>query len=141
MSEMPGSLSRAELFPLGELAEVLPGISTGARMDHSSAGTHQIILSRHLVPGLPYHYESSDEFRIQPGRDPKKYEVRGGDVLLMSRGTRNLASWIESVPEQTVAPVSFYIIRPMQLLDASYLTWFMNQPTAQRAIGDIRTGA
>jgi hypothetical protein len=131
----------ARLHRLGEVAAVLPGLSTGGRLEHDPSGTHQVVLSRHLVAGLPYRYEPADEFRIHPGRDAAKYQIRPGDVLFMSRGTRNVAAWIESVPNPSVAPVSFYVIRPSLLVDPGYLAWFLNQRGAQRAIADIRTGA
>jgi hypothetical protein len=138
---MPGRTKQVAIAGLADLAEVLPGISTGTRLEHSPAGSHQLVLSRHLVPGLPYRYHAGDEFRIDPGRNARRYELRVGDVLFMSRGTRNVASWIESVPDPTVAPVAFYILRPRSGMDAGYLTWFLNQAGAQRAIADIRTGA
>jgi hypothetical protein len=129
------------LYSLGEVASVLPGLSTGGRLEHDPLGSHQVVLSRHLVAGLPYRYDGRDEFRIQVGRDATKYEIRLGDVLFMSRGVRNVASWIESLPDRSVAPVSFYIIRSSGALVPGYLTWFLNQRIAQRAIADIRTGA
>jgi hypothetical protein len=126
---------------IADLVEILPGLSTGGPLAHTADGSHQVLLSRHLVPGLPYRYSAAHEFRINPGRDARRYEVRPGDVLIMSRGTRNVASWIESVPDRSVAPVSFYILRPGSAVHPGYLAWFLNQPGAQRAIGDIRTGA
>jgi len=137
----PGGTQQIAAAALGDVADVLPGFSTGERLEHSQTGTHQVVLSRHLTPGMPYSFTELDAFRINPGRDARRYEVRAGDVLFMSRGTRNVASWIESVPEHTVVPVSFYIIRPTSLLHSAYLTWFLNQRGAQRAVGDIRTGA
>ena len=78
------------LAAIGDIAEVRPGLSTGGRLEHDAAGSHQVVLSRHLVPGQSYLYSSGDIFRINPGRDARKYEVRVGDVLFMSRGTRNV---------------------------------------------------
>lgn len=130
-----------QLAAIGDIAEVRPGLSTGGRLQHDSAGTHQVVMSRHLALGQPYRFSSGDEFRIIPGRDARKYEVRAGDVLFMSRGMRNVASWLELVPDPSIAPVSFYILRPSEAVDSGYLAWFLNQPSAQRAIADIRTGA
>jgi hypothetical protein len=133
--------STVRLYQLGEVAAVLAGLSTGGRVEHDPTGSHQVVLSRHLVAGLPYTYADRDAFRIHPGRNATKYEIRQGDVLFMSRGVRNVASWIDAVPNPSVAPVSFYIIRSSAALDPGYLTWFLNQRSAQRAIADIRTGA
>jgi hypothetical protein len=126
---------------LADIAEVLPGFSTGTRLEHNESGSHQVVLSRHLVAGMPYRYGDQDAFRISPGRDARRYHLHAGDVLFMSRGTRNVASWIESVPERTIVPVSFFVIRPTPAVHPAYLTWFLNQPTTRRAVDDVRTGA
>ncbi len=146
--------SAVQLRTLGEIAEVLPGFSSGHAFEHDPQGIYQLIQSRHLTPGMPYSYNPTDRFLISAPaltpigtprspkpRDLSKYEVVHGDVLFMSRGTRNVASWIETVPHHTIAPVSFYVIRPKPVVDSGYLCWFLNQPAAQRAISDIRTGA
>jgi hypothetical protein len=138
---MPGRTSAVRLSRLGELAEVLPGFSTGGTIEHDPAGTHQVVLSRHLTPGLPYHYRDQDEWRIDPKRSASRYELRPGDVLFMSRGTRNVASPIAWVPSPTIAPVSFYVLRPREEIEPGYLAWYLGQPGAQRELTQIRTGA
>jgi hypothetical protein len=110
-------------------------------MEHDPEGTHQVLVTRHLRNGVPYRFEPRDELRIVPGRETAKYEVRAGDVVFMSRGTRNLAWVIEAVPAPTIVPVSFYILRPKAKVEASYLAWFLNQGPAQAAIDQTRTGA
>lgn len=138
---MKTGTSAVQLAAIGDIAEVLPGFSTGGALEHDPRGSHQVVLSRHLVPGLPYVYSETDAFRIQAHRPTAPYELRRGDVLFMSRGTRNVASWIERVPAGTIAPVSFYIIRPSTAIEPGYLAWYLNQRSALRAITDIRTGA
>ncbi|MBK8245823.1 MAG: restriction endonuclease subunit S [Gemmatimonadetes bacterium] len=133
--------SAVTLSAIGDIAEVRPGLSIEGRMEHVEGGSHQLILSRHLTPGAGYRFTESDRFSFEPGRDADRYRVQPGDVLFMSRGARNVASWLEEVPERSVAPVSFYVLRPGADIDAAYLTWWLNQPAAQRAISDIRTGA
>ncbi|MBK6304427.1 MAG: restriction endonuclease subunit S [Gemmatimonadetes bacterium] len=133
--------SAVTLAAIGDIAEVRPGLSTGERLEHKDGATWQVILSRHLVPGQPYRFTDADRFTIDPERDAARYRVHVGDVLFMSRGTRNVASWIKSIPEDSVAPVSFYILRPGPAVEPGYLTWWLNQPVAQRTIADIRTGA
>jgi len=133
--------SAVTLAAIGDIAEVRPGLSTGERLEHKDGATWQVILSRHLVPGQPYRFTDADRFTIDPERDAARYRVHVGDVLFMSRGTRNVASWIKSIPEDSVAPVSFYILRPGPAVEPGYLTWWLNQPVAQRTIADICTGA
>ena len=136
-----GRTGATRALPLKECAEVLPGFSVRGRMEHDPAGTHQLVLSRHLTEGVRYVYAPDHELRIVLGRDTAKYEVGTGDVLFMSRGTRNLAWVIGEVPQPTVAPVSFFILRPLNGADPTYLAWYLNQPSAQAAIEQIRTGA
>lgn len=136
-----GRASAVRLVPLAECAQVLPGLSTGGRLEPEPEGTHQVVFTKHLRDGVPYVYQDDHQFRIAPGRDTAKYEVKGGDVLFMSRGTRNLAWAVKDVPEPTVAPVSFYILRPRNGVDPRYLAWYLTQPPAQAAIDQIRTGA
>lgn len=138
---MNNRASAVTLAAIGDIAEVRPGLSTGKRLEHEDGAPWQVIQSRHLVAGKPYRYSDVDRFTIDPGRDAERYRVHAGDVLFMSRGTRNVASWIESVPDGSVAPVSFFVLRPQPEVEPGYLTWWLNQPVAQRAIADIRTGA
>ncbi|MBP6670702.1 MAG: restriction endonuclease subunit S [Gemmatimonadales bacterium] len=134
--------SAAQVTTIGACAAVLPGYSMGSAMKHDPEGTHQVILSRHLTLGQAYAYEPLDEFRLTPGgRDATRYEVKPGDLLFMSRGTRNLAWEIGRVPEPSLAPVSFYIVRPGPGVTPGYLAWYLNHPRTQAAIGQIRTGA
>ncbi len=132
--------SAVTLAAIGDIAEVRPGLSTGERLEHKDGATWQVILSRHLVPGQPYRFTDADRFTIDPERDAARYRVHVGDVLFMSRGTRNVASWIKSIPEDSVAPVSLYpasrTSRRTGLPDV-----VAQSPVAQRTIADIRTGA
>lgn len=132
----------AQVTTIGASAAVLPGYSMGSAMEHDPEGSHQVILSRHLRLGVPYAYQPADAFRLTPGgRDATRYEVRPGDLLFMSRGTRNLAWEIGRVPEPSLAPVSFYILRPGTDVLPGYLVWYLNHPGTQAAIGQFRTGA
>ena len=110
-------------------------------MEHDPEGTHQLILTRQLTDGIPYAFDPGHELRIVPHTHPDLYEVQAGDVLFMSRGDRNRAWVIERAYKPSIAPVSFYILRPRQGLVGGYLAWYLNQQPAQAAIGKMRTGA
>lgn len=110
-------------------------------MEHDPEGTHQVLITRHLRDGVSYEYSEADELRIVPGRDITKYEIGAGDVVFMSRGSRNLAWAIKAVPVPTIVPVSFYILRPATGVEARYLAWYLNQQPARAAIDQLRTGA
>jgi len=131
----------SRLTALEDCADVIAGLSVAGRLEHDPAGTHQVVTTRHLTEGVPYEYEAAHRLRIVPGRATESYELHEGDVLFMSRGTRNRAWAVASVPNPTIAPVSFYILRPSDGLDGGYLAWYLNQAPAQATIAKIRTGA
>jgi hypothetical protein len=124
-----------------DCAEVLPGFSMQGRVEHDIKGTHHVILARHLREGQPYVFAAADEVRIIPPRDAQRYLLKPGDVLFMSRGSRNSAATITAVPKRAIAPLSFYVLRPTNRIDPAYLAWCINQPPVQAAIASIRTGA
>ena len=62
-------------------------------------------------------------------------------MLFVSRGSRNCAAVVASVPEPTVASATFYILRPHDNIDPAYLAWCLNQPPIQARIAQVRTGA
>lgn len=126
---------------IADCARVLPGFSVAGRIEHDPHGTHQLVLTKHLADGVPYRYQEADELRLSPRAGAAEYLVLPGDVLFMSRGTRNHAWAIAAVPPRTIAPVSFYRLRPGPRIDSEYLAWYLNQPPAQTAIGQVRTGA
>ncbi len=138
---MKGRAEPARVLTLRECAEVLPGFSIAGRLENDLKGTHQVVITRHLTDGVPYSYNASHKLRIVPRRDTAPYEVHHGDVLFMSRGTQNRAWVVAEVPDPTIAPVSFYVLRPGERLDGGYLAWYLNQAPVQGAIGQLRTGA
>ncbi len=126
---------------IADCAEVLPGYALKVRAEHELKGTVQVIMAKHIKDRSPYRFTSEHELRITPKSKTDKYQVHSGDVLFLSRGTRNCAAVIESVPEYTVASATFYILRPKQQVDPGYLAWCLNQPPIQAQISQVRTGA
>ena len=135
----------AQLTRIIDCADVLPGYALKARAKHEPEGTHQVILGKHLAPfidqGMSYRYLPEHELRITTKGLLEKYRVRVGDVLFVSRGSRNYAAVVESVPELTVASATFYILRPHQGFDPVYLAWCLNQAPIQARIAQARTSA
>lgn len=124
-----------------DCAEVLAGFVLKTRAEHERDGVYQIIVPAHILDGSPYSYTREHELRMTLPGSPEKYQVRSGDVLFISRGARNCAAVIASVPDSTIASSTFYILRPNANIDPAYLAWYLNQPLAQAQIAQIRTGA
>ncbi|HOP47118.1 MAG TPA: restriction endonuclease subunit S [Desulfobacteraceae bacterium] len=127
--------------PIKACARVLPGFSIKTSISHDPNGTHQIILARHLPEIGPYEYKEEHVLKITPERPPEKYCVSAGDILFMSRGSLNRAILLNSVPENTLATASFYIIKPGAMIAPGYLAYCLNQEPFQNKIAEIRTGA
>ena len=131
----------AQMTRIADCAEVLPGYALKVRAEHEPEGFYQIMLGKHLSAGQPYNYISKHELRITPRGHVEKYRVNAGDVLFVSRGSRNKAAVVESVPEPTIASSTFYILHPHEGIDPGYLAWCLNQAPVQAQIGQVRTGA
>ena len=126
---------------IADCAEILPGYSLQVRAEHQPGGSHQVIMGKHLTKVEAYRYSEQHRLCITPSRSVKKYRVRSGDVLFVSRGVRNHAILLESVPEKTVATATFYILHPHESIDPGYLAWCLNQAPIQARIAQVRTGA
>lgn len=131
----------AEIRKLSDCAEVLPGYSLKARAEHEPEGTHQVIMAKHIPDGMAYEYCDHHKLLITPKGSTEKYEVNSGDVLFISRGTRNQAVVVNAVPEQTIASATLYILRVKHGIDPAYLAWALNQSPVQSQIAQVRTGA
>lgn len=126
---------------IGECAEILAGFALKARAEHEPDGIYQVVMPSHVPDGAPYHYADAHKLRMTLPGSPQKYQVRSGDVLFISRGARNCAAVIASVPDSTIASSTFYILRANANVDPAYLAWCLNQQPAQAQIAQIRTGA
>lgn len=133
---------KAKSVTIGSIAEVLPGFSPRRAVVHNPMGTHQVISARHLEEGAPYRYQPADALRVTPDRDVARYLVRSGEVLFISRGTRNIAVEIGAVPEFSITTGTFYVLRMnTENIFPGYLAWGINQPPFQGQLDEIRTGA
>lgn len=129
------------MIRIADCAKVLPGYALKARAEHEPEGGFQVVMAKHLSDGMFYRYVPGHELRMTPKGKAEKYRVLVGDVLFISRGARNCAAVVESVPEDTVASATFYILRPTARVDPGYLAWCLNQPPTQAQISQVRTGA
>ena len=132
---------KADLIALKECAEVLPGFSTKGALVHDPAGTHQVIVAKHITAGKPYRFIEAHELRIRPERTVDKYLLNPGDILFMSRGVGNYSVLLEKFPQPAIAPSTFYLLKPKENIYPAYLSWCLNQRPFQAQLKTIRTGA
>jgi len=130
-----------EFRHISDCAVVLPGFSIKTRVEHEPDGTHQILMAKHLKESRPYCYEDDHQICITPSAAANKYLLKKGDIVFISRGTRNSAHVIERAPASTIASSTLYILRVTPEIDAYYLAWCLNQSPIQSEIKKARTGA
>ncbi len=138
---MPGKPKQVNVVRIADCAEVVPGYSLKARAEHEPEGTHQILMAKHLTEGMPYRYRGEDELRMTPAGNVDKYVVQAGDALFVLRGTKNDSVVVESVPDNTLASSTLYVLKIKPGIDPAYVAWYLNQAAAQAAISQVRTGA
>lgn len=132
---------QTRMVSISSCAEVQAGFSVKGALVHEEEGSHQVVMSKHLTPGEPYRYSKEDELRITPDRAVEKYRLVPGDILFMSRGVGNYAVLLEDVPDDSIASLTFFILRSKPHVDPGYLAWCLNQRPFQEQIANVRTGA
>jgi restriction endonuclease S subunit len=126
---------------IADCADVRPGFSAKSAIENDPQGTLQVITAQHIAKGEVYRYDKDHSLLITPPKFYEKYLVTAGDVLFMSRGISNHAVLIESVPDPTIAPLSFFIMKPKQNVLSEYLVWYLNQDMMKGKLNEIRSGA
>ncbi len=131
----------ASMMTIENCAQVQAGFSVKSALAHEPDGTHQVIMSKHLTPGEPYRYEDEHALRITPARSVDNYRLVPGDILFMSRGVGNYAVLLEDIPDNSIASLTFFIIKAKPNIDPGYLVWCLNQQPFQAQLNATRTGA
>ena len=124
-----------------DCADVRPGFSAKSAIENDPKGTLQVITAQHIAKGEVYSFNKDHSLLIVPPKFYEKYLVTAGDILFMSRGISNHAVLIESVPDPTIAPLSFFIMRPKRNVLPEYLVWYLNQDMMKGKLNEIRSGA
>lgn len=129
------------LVPLGHVAFISTGMVVGGSAKHDPLGSHQALMPRHLEDGDDYIYQPDHANLIIPRRNPDRYLLRRGDVVIVARGVHNRAVRIESVPGNMIATSVFYILRCGDEVDSHFLRYCLNQEMILGKIGQIRSAA
>jgi len=124
-----------------DCADVRPGFSAKSAIENDPKGTLQVITAQHIAKGEVYSFNKDHSLLIVPPKFYEKYLVMAGDILFMSRGISNHAVLIESVPDPTIAPLSFFIMRPKRNVLPEYLVLYLNQDMMKGKLNEIRSGA
>lgn len=127
-----------------DIADVQIGYQFRERPDTRSEGTHWLIQAKDIDRFWSQRLKPGDLNRVTPRRDAGDYLVRNGDVIFLSRGRRNCATWVQGLPEDApaIAAGHFFILRPFgETILPQYLAWAINQPPAQAYLASLSRGS
>ena len=120
-------------YRLNQIADIQLGYQPRTKLRHEPGGSHGVIQIKDVGDGG--HVEYSNMLRIEPERDPERYEVNEEDVLLISRGAHLRAVRVCAPPLPVMAISFFYILRPKHgAVNPGFLFWALNQPPVQSQI-------
>jgi len=129
---------------LKDIAEIQIGYQCREKLDITSDGDHQVVQAKDIDQSNDHRLDPSNLYRITPKRPAEKYAVRNGDVIFLSKGRRNYATFIEglSTDLKTIAAGYFFILRVKnKAVLPQYLRWAINQPPLQSYLQSIARGS
>ena len=116
-----------------DCADVRPGFSAKGAIVHDPEGSLQVITAQHITRGDVYRYTKDHALLIAPPKFYEKYLVTADDILTLPRSS------VSILP--TIAPLTFFIIKPRQNVLSDYMAWYLNQDMMKAKLNEIRTGA
>jgi hypothetical protein len=122
----------AKTIPLSTICEVQTGYTARTRLEPAKDGGIPAVQLRDLHGEEEYDPSEAALYILGPSFE--RYWAGPGDVLFRSRGERNTAVAIaHGAKGAAVAVLPLIVLRPNpDLVDARYLTWFINQGASQR---------
>lgn len=115
---------------LSNIVDIQIGYQFRKKLVPDTSGDHAVIQIRDFDADL--NLISANLIRVQLEKVAADYYVHKGDVLFLSRGSRNWASAVSEDLHATVAASHFFMLRPRQAtLLPEYLAWYINQSPAQ----------
>jgi restriction endonuclease S subunit len=130
------------LLPLANLADISSGLTLrGSDAAKAAAdGNYHLLRIGDLREDGRIQIEAPSMIKIDPSSG-EKHQLRSGDVLVASKGSRATAAIYESaIP--TVAGGQFFVIRlKTDRLLPAYLRWYLNLPETQARLMESARGS
>ncbi len=125
---------------LGQIAVVSAGYPFRGKIDELPDGKVAVIQMRNADPAAGIDWLSLT--RVELPRTSTRAFLVHGDVILSTRGGRNIAYYIEERHEPTVCSPHFFVIRAeRQSILPEFLAWQLNQKPAQDHFAAGATGS
>ena len=120
-----------KVYRLGDVVAVRPGYPFRGSIKEAPRGEMAVVQIKNADAerGVDWQALANTE---PTGRKQPDW-LQGGDVLLIARGNRNVAVFLNQVPGRAVCAPQFYLLRVKddRVLPA-YLAWYLNEFPAQR---------
>ena len=125
---------------LRHLAVVSAGYPFRGRVDDLDDGDVAVIQLRNVDPDAGIDWASVS--RVELPRQSGKAFLKPDDIILSTRGGRNIAYHIDECPERTVCSPHFFILRlKSRVVVPRFLAWQINQKPAQDYFAAGATGS
>lgn len=125
---------------LGRLAAISAGYPFRGKIDELPNGDVAVIQMRNADPAAGLDWPNLS--RVELPRTSAKALLTRGDVILSTRGGRNIAYYIEERQGQVVCSPHFFVIRAKgQVILPEFLVWQLNQKPAQDHFAAGATGS
>lgn len=134
------SLDATSLVPLGRIAAISAGYPFRGKVDDLPGGEVAVIQMRNADPVAGIDWQSLA--RVELPRASSKALLAEGDIILSTRGGRNVAYYIDGEPGPVVCSPHFFVIRAKrQTALPAFLAWQLNQKPAQDHFAAGATGS
>lgn len=115
---------------LGRIAAISAGYPFRGKIDELPEGEVSVIQMRNADPASGIDWQNLS--RVKLPRASEKAFLAKGDIILSTRGGRNIAYCIEERQERVVCSPHFFVIRAKRrTILPEFLAWQMNQKPAQ----------
>jgi hypothetical protein len=131
-------------LPLAEIASIRGGLPSveilpAGRDQATKPGAYRVLQSRDLAQDGSVAWTSLP--LANAGRNPERFLIYEGDVLLPLRSSRPRALVARGVPEDVMAVGQWALITPNAgVLEPDYLAWFLNHPVTAARLGRVMKG-
>lgn len=125
---------------IGEIADVQTGYHLREGIERNPDYRYRIVQMKDFDPTGNLTPSSMTPIKIEG--DLRKYLLRRGDVIFLSRGQRNFAFHIDNSLQNVIASGIFYVIRIRDKATLpEYLAWYINKPMTQALLKGIAQGS
>ena len=127
-----------------QIAEIQIGYQFREKLDTTSDGKYQVVQAKDIDQLADHRLNTSNLYCVTPKRSAEKYEVKNRDVIFLSKGRRNYATFITGLEDniKTIVAGYFFILRlKCNDIIPAYLSWSINQSPAQNYLQSVSRGS